>query len=313
MLNGPNMIKIIFLGTPEICLPTLQALFSNPHVKLDSVVSMPGRKAGRGMQVKNPSVAQFALDHQIPLLQTSCINNENEFLTQKKGIDLIIVFAFAQFLSSRVLRLPKWGCFNIHTSLLPKYRGAAPIQYALLNGDAETGITIQKMVRKMDAGDIAIAKTVPIAPEDNAISLHDKLMHEAPKVVNQLIDQIVSDSLSLTPQDEANVSFASVLSKEEGRPQFASETFTQIQNRLRAFTPWPGTFCYLNGKRLKILEIVLSDISVPPGKCNVEHGFLLVGTRDNTIRIKRAQLEGKRPCLDYELLNGIRTKEITIS
>ena len=305
-------MKTIFLGTPEICIPTLQALYSNPHIDLSLIVSMPGRKKGRGLKVQNPPVVQFALENRIPLLQTPCINKEKEFLAQyeREGVDIIIVFAFAQFLSERILKLPKWGCFNIHTSLLPKYRGAAPIQYALLNGDTETGITIQKMVKQMDAGDIAVTKTIPIAPEDTASSLHDKLMDEAPNASNLFIDQIVNNALSLTPQQEHDVSLAYALSKGDGQLRFAAETFIQIQNRLRAFDPWPGVFCYLNGKRLKVLEIAPSDIAIPPGKCSTKQGLLLVGARDQTVHIKMAQLEGKKPCLDHEILNGIRTEVI---
>ena len=308
------MIKTAFFGTPEICLPTLRSLYNNPQIQLNCIVTMPDRKAGRGMKMKTPAVAQFALDYNIELIQTARINNEEEFWAQKAkaGIDLIIVFAFAQFLSERILKLPKLGCFNIHTSLLPQYRGAAPIQYALLNGDRETGISIQKMIKKMDAGDIAVAQTVAIDPADNASSLHDKLMNKTPATVSLFIDQIINDTLSFTTQNEADVSFAHAISKKDGQVNFATETLTQIQNRLRAFDPWPGVFCYLNGKQLKILEISPSDISLAPGKCDTSHGFLLVGAADKTIRIKNLQLEGKKPCLDHDLLNGMRTK-ITLS
>ena len=307
-------IKTSFFGTPEICLPTLEALWENPRVELSSIVTMPGRRAGRGMKVKNPAVAEFALEHQIPLLQTARINGEEEFLEQqgREGLDLIIVFAFAQFLSERVLKLPRVGCFNIHTSLLPKYRGAAPIQYALLNGEKETGVTIQRMVKKMDAGDMAVIEKVSIAEEDNAGMLHDKLMKRAPVALNTLIDHIVNDTLVFHSQDESRVSFAHTLSRDDGRLHFSNLTCEQIQNRLRAFNPWPGNFCYLNEKRLKVLEIASSDISVPSGKCQTKQGFLLVGAKDGTIRIKMAQLEGKRPCLDSDLLKGIRT-DIVIS
>ena len=305
-------MKTVFLGTPEIGLSTLQSLHQNSHIDLNYIISMPSRKAGRGMKIKHPVVAQFALDHQIPLFQTDSINKEEEFLTklESENIDLIIVFAFAQFLSERILKLPKQGCFNIHTSLLPKYRGAAPIQYALLNGDSLTGITIQKMVKKMDAGDIALTQTLPIDPKDNGNTLREKLMNEASKAVTLFINQIIDGSLLLRPQNESDVSFAPSLSKQDGHLRFANETFGQIQNRIRAFDPWPGTFCYLNGKRLKVFSITPSDVVVLPGKCDTGHGFILVGSKDKTIRLKTVQLEGKKPCFDRELLNGIRDKII---
>ncbi|MCY4644756.1 MAG: methionyl-tRNA formyltransferase [Bacteriovoracales bacterium] len=306
------MIKTVFFGTPDICLPTLKTLHQNPHIQLDFIVSMPPRKAGRGMKMKDPPVALFAKDQNIPLLQTNGINKEEEFLSQleKEGLDLIVVFAFSQFLSSRILSLPKWGCFNIHTSLLPKYRGAAPIQYALLNGDTQTGVSIQKMVKKMDAGDIALSKTVPIHREDNGSSLYEKLKEESALAMDSFVDQITSDSLPLTPQDEAHASFAPTLSKRDGHLQFASHTLVEIENRLRAFDPWPGTFCYLNKKLLKVFELAPapSHSSLSPGECSAKHGFLLVGAKDQTVRLKTVQLEGKKVCSDTELLNGFRHK-----
>ena len=305
-------MKTVFFGTPEIGLSTLQVLYQNPHIDLSSIVSMPSRRAGRGMKIKHPAVAQFALDHQIPLLQTAAINKEEEFLEklESENIDLIIVFAFSQFLSERILKLPKQGCFNIHTSLLPKYRGAAPIQYALLNGDPLTGITIQKMAKKMDAGDIALTQTIPIDPKDNADTLHEKIINKAPPVITLFINQMISGDLLLVPQSESDASFAPMISKQDGHLQFADETFAQIENRIRAFDPWPGTFCYLNEKRIKVFSITPSDVILAPGKCDTNHGFILVGSKDKTIRLKFVQLEGKKPCLDYELLNGIRDKVI---
>ena len=268
-------MKTVFFGTPEIGLSTLQALSQNPHIDLSYIVSMPSRRAGRGMKIKHPAVAQFALDHQIPLLQTAGINQEEEFLEnlESKNIDLIIVFAFSQFLSERILKLPKQGCFNIHTSLLPKYRGAAPIQYALLNGDPLTGITIQKMAKKMDAGDIALTQTIPIGPTDNASTLHEKIINKAPQVITLFINQMIDGDLLLVPQNESDVSFAPILSKQDGHLKFANETFAQIENRIRAFDPWPGTFCYLNKKRIKVFSITPSDVILAPGKCDTRHGI----------------------------------------
>ena len=302
-------MKIVFLGTPAICLPTLQALCSNPLVELVHIVSMPDQRAGRGMQLHTPAVAQFAQDHHIPLLQTPKVNQEAAFLSQLKNtpIDLIIVFAFAQFLSQQVLSLPLRGCFNIHPSLLPKYRGAAPIPYALLNGDTQTGISVQKMVQKMDAGDIAVCLTVPITPTDNNSSLTQKLMQQAPCALNILLQNIANNDLTLTPQNEADVSFAPPLNKQAGHLCFTTATYQQLKNRIRALHPWPGTFCHLNQKRLKVLEIEPTPFPLPPGQCHIEQGFLLVGAQDQTIRLKKVQLAGKQPCLDYQLLNGFRS------
>ena len=308
-------MKVVFMGTSSICLPTLRALKDHPQVSLTCVVSMPSRKSGRGMKMAPPPVAQFALDHHIPLVQTPQVNQEVSFIEKMrtKKIDIIIVFAFAQFISQEILNLPPNGCFNIHTSLLPKYRGAAPLQYALLHGDKETGITIQKMVKKMDAGDIAVSRTIPIEREDNGYSLQEKLQDQAPEVVRIFLKHLLEDTLSLTPQDESQATYAPTLSKGDGHLHFVTQTFQEIHNRLRAFKPWPGTFCYLNDKYLKVFEIApYPSKTLPPGQGAVHKGCLLVGASDQTIHLKRVQLEGKKPCEDHQLINGLRT-DIVIS
>ena len=151
--------RVVFCGTPDFSVPTLELLHNHPLIEVAYVVTMPDRPKGRGQQLHSPPVAEFAKQNKIPLFQTANINKENDFLNQLKRekIDFLMVLAFAQFLSDRVLNIPKLGCFNIHTSLLPKYRGAAPIQYALLNGDCVTGVSIQKITSKLDAGDVALA------------------------------------------------------------------------------------------------------------------------------------------------------------
>ncbi|MCE3014018.1 MAG: methionyl-tRNA formyltransferase, partial [Proteobacteria bacterium] len=157
-------LKTLFFGTPDFSVATLELLQHHPLIELLGVVSMPDRPAGRGQELKSPEVINYAKNIKIPFFQTENINKEEALLETWKNekVDLIIVLAFAQFLGSKVLQLPLLGCFNIHTSLLPKYRGAAPIQYALWNGDTETGVSIQRMVKKMDAGNIVVSVPTPI-------------------------------------------------------------------------------------------------------------------------------------------------------
>lgn len=303
------MIKTIFAGTSEICLPTLKALHQHSEVNLCHIISMPDKRAGRGMKIKKSPVVQFALDHKIDLFQTLSINREDSFWNQQKkeGIDLMIIFSFAQFVSQKIIDFPKYGCYNIHTSLLPKYRGASPIQYALLNGDKETGVSLQKIVLKMDAGDIVMTEKVSIEEDDNAQTLHDKMMIKAATLISPFIEQIVEGELTLTAQDESRVSFAPSFSKRDGKLDFAHTNFIDIQNRIRALTPWPGTFCHLNNKYLKVFDIkAVGEVSLAPGDCQNKNGHLLVGAFDQTIRIKKLQLQGKKICSDSELLNGIR-------
>lgn len=304
--------RVAFCGTPDFSVPTLDLLSSHPHIELVKVISMPDRPAGRGMELKSPEVIEFAKAKKIPFFQTENINREPEMLKELKALDLdfVVVLAFAQFLGSEMLNLGKLGCFNIHTSVLPKYRGAAPIQYALLNGDTETGVSIQKMVKKMDAGDLVHFHTVAIAPTENGGQLYTRLKFQAALSMNDLIHKLLKNEVTYTAQDEANVSFAPTLKKEDGLLQFKDKTIAQILNLIRALDPWPGTYCFLNGKRLKVLSAEKYHAKLSPGKAQNDMGSLVVGCLDGSLRLTQVQLEGKKACSDRELLNGIKTEII---
>src|SRR5690606_14971874 len=195
-------------------------------------------------------------------------NKEEEFLAQLESMKLdgMVVLAFAQFLGSRLLNMSRLGCFNIHTSVLPKYRGAAPIQYALLNGDTETGVSIQKMVKKMDAGDLVHFHTVTIAPTENGAQLYTRLKFQAALSMNDFIEKILNNEVIYTAQNEEYVSFAPTLKKEDGLLAFKDKKVNEILNQIRALDPWPGTYCFLNGKRLKVLRAEVYHKSIPAGK-----------------------------------------------
>jgi methionyl-tRNA formyltransferase len=306
--------KVAFCGTPDFSVPTLDLLANHPHIDLKYVISMPDRPAGRGMELKSPEVIDYAKQKKIPFFQTENINREPEFLAKLKNedLDFIVVLAFAQFLGADMLSMGKWGCFNIHTSILPKYRGAAPIQYALLNGDQETGVSIQKMVKKMDAGDLVHFHTVAIAPTENGGQLYTRLKYQAALAMNDLITKLMANKITYTAQDESQVSFAPTLKKEDGLLKFSSKTVNEILNLIRALDPWPGTYCFLNGKRLKVLMAEPYHHKISPGTAKNDMGSLIVGCKDGSLRLCDIQLEGKKPCSDKELLNGIKS-EILIS
>lgn len=305
-------LRIAFCGTPDFSVPTLDLLAHHPHIEVCKVISMPDRPAGRGMELKSPEVIEYAKANKLPFFQAENINKEAEFLKELKSMDLdfVVVLAFAQFLGSEMLTMGKMGCFNIHTSVLPKYRGAAPIQYALLNGDKETGVSIQKMVKKMDAGDLVHFHNVSVAETENGGQLYTKLKFQAALSMNDLITKILDQKVTYTPQDEAKVSFAPTLKKEDGALKFSEQTIAQILNRIRAFDPWPGTYCFLNGKRLKVLSAEKYHGKSSPGKAMNDLGSLVVGCLDGALRLTEVQLEGKKPCSDRELLNGIKTEII---
>lgn len=303
-------LNVVFCGTPDFSVPTLELLHQHPHINLVGVVTMPDRPAGRGQDLKSPPVAEYAKSNKLPLYQVENINREPSVLDelQNKNIDFILVLAFAQFLGSRVLSMPKLGCFNIHTSILPKYRGAAPIQYALLNGDTSTGVSIQRMVKEMDAGDLVHFHELPIAETETGGQLYTRLKFQAALSTNTLIDSILKNKLVFTPQDPKGVNFAPTLKKEDGLINFKESSITKIKNQIRALDPWPGTYCFLNNQRLKVFEIEVLQRTLRPGETSIEHGHLAVGTPDGVIRLSSVQLEGKKICSDTELLNGLKNK-----
>lgn len=307
-------LNIVYMGTPDFSVPSLDILANHPHVNLKYVISMPDRKAGRGQELKSPEVIEFAKKNKIPFFQTENINKEEEFLQklETENIDLIVVLAFAQFLGNKILTLPKLGCFNIHTSLLPKYRGAAPIQYALLNGDSSTGVSIQRMVKKMDAGDLVWSQPVNISKTETGGQLYTKLKYQAALSLNDLIYDVIDEKVIYTAQDESQVSFAPTLKREDGFLDFKQLDSISINNKVRGLFPWPGTFCFAGKKRLKVMRIEHSNLSLEPGVVNLELGEIHVGCKDGkAIRLSEIQLEGKKRCSDRELLNG--QKNITIN
>lgn len=303
-------LNVIFCGTPDFSVPTLELLDQHPHINIVGVITMPDRPAGRGQELKSPPVAEYAKQHRLPLYQVENINREESVLLEleTKKVDFILVLAFAQFLGSRVLTMPKLGCFNIHTSILPKYRGAAPIQYALLNGDKTTGVSIQRMVKEMDAGDLVHFHELPIADTETGGQLYTRLKFQAALSTNTLIDLILKNRLVFTPQDPKGVSFAPTLKKEDGLIDFKSSSSNKIHNQIRALDPWPGTYCFLNNQRLKVYEVEQLSRSLKPGETSIEHGHLAVGTLDGVLRLSSVQVEGKKICTDTELLNGLKNK-----
>jgi methionyl-tRNA formyltransferase len=306
--------RVAYCGTPDFAVPALDMLANHPQIELVHVISMPDRPAGRGMELKSPEVIEYAKAKKIKFFQTENINKETEFLKllKSENLDFIVVLAFAQFLGSEMLNMATLGCFNIHTSILPKYRGAAPIQYALLHGDTETGVSIQKMVKKMDAGELVHFQTLPISPTENGAQLYTRLKYQAALALNDLIKKIIDNKVTFTIQDETKVSFAPTLKKEDGLLKFSTKSTTEILNLIRALDPWPGTYCFLNGKRLKVLLAESYHSKVAPGVAKNDMGSLVIGCLDGALRLSEIQLEGKKACSDRELLNGIKT-EIIIS
>ena len=303
-------LKIVFCGTPNFCLPSLELLHQSPAVDLKYVVSMPDRPAGRGRKHLPSAVTSYARKHNLNLIQTADLNTEKEIIDrfERDQLDMTIVIAFAQFLGKRLLALPRLGCFNLHASLLPRWRGAAPIQYALLNGDSETGVSIQKMVRQMDAGDIFWQGKVPIGEKINQQELFTQLARKATVGICELIKAAGAGQIALTAQDQARVSFAPTLKKSDGLLRFRQESAGKLCRQVRAFFPWPGSYFFLNGLRTKVHAACESGRELAPGEIETRWGSLLVGCRQGCLHLTRVQLEGKKAMPDDEFLRGLQSR-----
>lgn len=308
-------LRTLFFGTPDFSIPALEILYEHPMIKLEGVITMPDRPAGRGKNLVSPAVATFANQRKIPLIQTENVNKTEEFFSRfnTDNVDLIIVLAFAQFLGKKILELPKVGCFNIHTSLLPKYRGAAPIQYALLNGDSSTGVSIQRMVKKMDAGEICYSHEVNIDPYESGGQLYTRLKFAAALSLNEFVGQILDNKVKYIVQDESKVCFAPTISKDMGHLNFTEDSYEQIINKIRAFDPWPGTFCFINKKRLKVFTVTKVSKKIKAGEVDISENTLVVGLGEFAVRLNDIQIEGKKRCSDIELLNGFKNSSTTFT
>lgn len=296
-------MNILYMGTPDFSVPTLEVLANHSLVKNLLVISMPDRPAGRGKQLKSPEVIEYCKKNKIPFIQSENINKDQEALKKIQDFqpDLSMVLAFAQFLGQPILDLPAKGCFNIHTSLLPKYRGAAPIQYAILNGDTQTGVSIQRMVKKMDAGDVCWSHKLSIYPNETGGELYQRLKFQAALCAHEFLYALKENQLVFAAQNESQVSFAPSLSRDQGKLDF-TKSASELHNQVRALYPWPGTYCEMNGERLKVLESEICE--------RQEEGKLIIPCADKFLRLKKVQLPGKRSCSDLDLLRGLREKPI---
>jgi len=289
-------MNIIFMGTPEFSLPTLQKLYESDHDVL-LVVTQPDRPRGRGRESTPPPVKQFALEKKIPVLQPiKCTNIEIVKTLGALNADVFVVVAFGQILDKNLLALPHYFCINLHSSLLPKYRGAAPINWAIINGETETGVTTMKMNAGLDTGDILLSKKVPIRNRDDAQSLHDILAHQGSSLVMETLNQLNSGSLEATAQNSDLASYAQKLKKDDGLIKW-DQPAVKIHNLVRGLTPWPGAFSFLESKRFKICKTEIKSCDSPdqPGAIlRISGHGIEVGTQKERIIITELQPEGKK-------------------
>ena len=285
--------RVCFMGTPEFAVAILDALVQS-DVEVVAVVSQPDKKVGRKQILQATPVKERALSYNILVLQPEKIKDSTNEL-KELNLDLIVTCAYGQFIPETILNTPKYGSVNIHASLLPKYRGGAPIHKAIINGEDETGITIMRMVKKMDAGDIIFQQTCPIYEEDDFGSLHDRLQDLGSNMIKEYLSQLFTIDLQTIPQDESKVSFSYNISSEEEFVNF-NDTMKNVYNKIRGLNPWPVSHSIIEHKKVKLFKAIKSDI-ISDGEVGTVIGLinegLAIKVQDGVILIKELQVEGK--------------------
>lgn len=298
-------MKIVFMGTPDFSVPALQNIAKYHNVA--AVVTQQDRPKGRGHKMQFTPVKEAAIELNIPVYQPEKVKDP-EFVEILKEInpDVIVVIAFGQILSKEILDLPKFGCINVHASLLPKYRGAAPIQWAVIDGEKETGVTTMYMAEGLDTGDIVDVSKVSLDNKETGGSLFDKLAEEGGKLILETLEKLEKETAQRTPQDNSLSTYAGKITKELGKIDF-SKSAVEIERLIRGLNPWPSAFTYMDGKMLKIWDADISDKNSDkePGTIlELEKEYIEVATGDGTLKIKELQLEGKKRMTVSAFLNG---------
>jgi methionyl-tRNA formyltransferase len=308
-------LRVVFFGTPEFALPSLRALVAHPEIQLEAVVTQPDRPRGRGQQISTSAVKDFALDAGIYLYQPEKIRDESvvTFFRQMKP-DAVIIIAYGQKIPQSLLEIPQLGWINLHGSLLPKYRGAAPINWAIANGETRTGVTTMQVDATMDTGPIMLQHEIQIGPDETAPELARRMAEAgAPLVIDSLL-RFDRGEISPRPQDNALASQAPMLKKEFGNLDWSLPA-AQLYNRIRGFDPWPGAYTHFRGQMCRVwarpvnrdAPQQLLQSAMTPGLLQTNADELYIACGESTwLRIETIQLEGKKRITAKEFANGTR-------
>lgn len=299
-----STLDIVFAGTPEFAATTLQALLQGEH-RVIAVYTQPDRPAGRGRKVRPGPVKALATEAGLPVCQPERFGEAECAQLAGLGADVMLVFAYGLLLPVQALGLPRLGCINIHTSLLPRWRGAAPIQHALLAGDQETGISLMRMVEALDAGPVLHQKRCKIRTKETAASLRTRLVQLACAELAGVLDGLAGGMLSAEPQNPGEACFAPKIHKNEARIDW-QESATQIERKVRAFNDWPVAYSYLEEQRVRIWEArgLAGKTDVIPGTVLEARGGIEVATGEGVLGIDRLQLPGGKPLSAHDFVNA---------
>jgi methionyl-tRNA formyltransferase len=299
------MAQIVFMGTPDFAMPTLRALIQ--HHQVIGVVTQPDRPAGRNRQIQPSPIKQVALEAGIPVLQPEKLRRTEAIdeLKQWKP-DAYVVTAFGQILPQAVLDFPPYGSINVHASLLPRWRGAAPIHAAIRAGDAESGVTIMKMDAGLDTGPMLSQRAITLTADETGQSLHDKLSLVGAELLIDTLPDYFSGAITSQAQDESSVTYAPQIEKEEGQIDW-TQSATYIERLVRAFTPWPGTFTTWNGQQIKIHSGAVTSGKAKPGLVVETPAGIAVGTGEGLFLLKQIQLAGRKAMPVEDFVKGQAT------
>jgi methionyl-tRNA formyltransferase len=301
-------MRIVFMGTPESAVPSLRRLVDDGH-DIVAVWTQPDKPAGRGKKLQAPPVKQFALDHNLPILQPQKIKNpEAKSLFAAHAADIAVVVAYGKILPQEFLDAPKRGCINVHFSLLPKYRGAAPVNWAIVNGEKDTGVTTMRIVEELDAGPTLLQGATTIEPDEAAPDLLGRLAEMGADLISETIRNL--DQIEPKPQLDAEVTFAPILKREDGAIDWSMDAYA-IARRVRGFQPWPNAHTTLGQQRLIIWKAEpewIEQLRFPPGQLiEAVRDRLVVACGDGTaLRLMEVQLQNSRRMSARDFLNGMR-------
>lgn len=287
-------MKVIFMGTPDFAVGALEAIIKAGH-EVTLVVTQPDKPKGRSGKMQFPPVKECAVKYNIPVFQPVKIKTKESVEELKKyEADIFVVAAFGQILSKEILDMPRLGCVNIHASLLPKYRGAAPINWCIIDGEKETGVTIMKMDVGLDTGDMLTKVVVPIEKKDTAGSLFDKLAVAGADLIVETLPKLEKGEITPVKQDETKTCYAKMMDKSLGEIDWTKDA-ESIERLIRGLNPWPGCFTFVNGKNLKLFDCDVADKKGNPGEIiEVAKDYVVVACGEKALQINELQLEGKK-------------------
>jgi methionyl-tRNA formyltransferase len=290
-------MRIVFIGAGEIGVPTLQALLPSSEHQLTGVVTQPDKPAGRAQRIEPTPIKRALAGSRVPILQPARVR-DRQAIEEIRALqpDAIVVIAYGQILPREVLKIPRIACLNLHASLLPRWRGAAPIQAAIAAGDSETGVTVMYMAERLDTGDVLLRHRTDILPTDTGGSLHDRLAQIAPETLLEALQMLANGNTPCIPQDNALATYAPKLTRDDGKIDW-SEPAEIIERKIRAFNPWPGAFTEIAAPRvrkLKIFSAAIVDLSGKPGEFLRSEKELIVAAGKNALSLNEVQPEGKR-------------------